>query len=67
MEKSKVKLVSWISDWFRARILFRDYTINYNIPGDAKSGPLDGSDNLNQKMIYSMLNGSMASMDNLMQ
>ena len=66
MEKPKVKLVTWISDWFRARSLFQDYSSNLIISGDAKSGPLDGSDNLNQKMIYSMLNGSMTSMDNCM-
>ena len=67
MERPKVNLVTWISDWFRARTLARDYTINHNIPGVTKTGPLDGSDNYNQNMIYSILNGSMTSMEHLMQ
>jgi hypothetical protein len=67
MEKAKVNLLTWISDWFRARILFRDYTINHNISVGTKTGPLDGSDNLNQNMIYSILNGSMTSTEHLMQ
>ena len=67
MEKPKVNLVTWISDWFRARTLFRDYSINHNISDGTKTGPLDGSDNLNQNMIYSILNGSMTSTEHLMQ
>ena len=67
MEKPKVKFITWISDWFRARALFQDYTINHNIPVSTKTGPLDVSDNLNQNMIYSILNGSMTPMENLIQ
>jgi hypothetical protein len=63
MEKPSVNIMTRVSDWFRVRVMFRDYAFNYNIPVDSKAGPLDGSDSLNQKMIYSMLNGSMASMD----
>jgi hypothetical protein len=65
MEKPKVKFIAWISDWFRARTLFRDYTINTNVSVGNKTGPLDISDNLNLNMIYSILNGHMTSMDNL--
>ncbi len=67
MEKPKLNPVTWISDWFRARILFRDYTINQNISVGTKTGPLDVSDNLNQNMISSILNGSMTSTEHLMQ
>jgi hypothetical protein len=66
MDKPKVNLVTWISDWFRARTLIRDYTTNDNISVGTKTGPLDVGDNINQNMIYSILNGSMTPMDNLM-
>ena len=66
MEKSKLNLVTRLSDWFRARTLFRDYTINQNTSVGIETGPLDGNDNLNQNMIYSILNGSMTSTEHLM-
>ena len=61
-----MNLVTWISDWFRARTVFQDYTINRHTLVESKTGPLDVSDYSNQNMIYSILNGSMTSMDNLM-
>ena len=67
MEKPNVHLLTRISDYFRARVWLRDYTINRNSFGDAQTGLLDTATHTGQEMFCSLLNGSITPMDKLMQ
>ena len=67
MKERKEHLISKISDYFRARLWLRDYTALRSSSGCSQTVLLDTGDQAGQEIFCSLMNGSMAPMDNLMQ
>ena len=65
MEERKIHLISKISDYFRARVWLRDYTTIRNSSGCNQTVLLDAGDHAGQEIFCSLMNGSIAPLDNL--
>jgi hypothetical protein len=65
MEERKVHLISKVSDYFRARVWLRDYTITRNSSGCNQTVLLNAGDHAGQEIFCSLMNGSIAPLDNL--
>ena len=65
MEERKVHLISKVSDYFRARVWLRDYTIARNSSGGNQTVLMDAGDRPCQEIFCSFLNGSITPMDKL--
>ena len=66
MEESKIRLLSKISDYLRARVWLRDYTVARNSPGSIQTGMLNTGGQSEQEMLCSLSAGSIAPMDRLL-
>ena len=65
MEERTVHLISKVSDYFRARVWLREYTTIRNNSGCNQTVLLDKGDHAGQEIFCSLMNGSIASLDNL--
>jgi hypothetical protein len=65
MEETKPHLITRISDYLRARVWLRDYTITRNSSGATQTGLLDTNGQAGQEIFCSLVNGSIAPMDKL--
>ncbi|MBW2411238.1 MAG: hypothetical protein JRF72_15680 [Deltaproteobacteria bacterium] len=65
MEEQKVHLISKISDYLRARLWLRDYTEIRNSTGCNQTVLLDTGDHAGQEIFCSLMNGSIAPLENL--
>ena len=66
MEESKIRLISKISDYLRARVWLRDYTAAQNSPENTHTGILNTGGRSGQEVLCSLSAGSIAPMDRLL-
>ncbi len=67
MEERKVHLISKVFDYFRARVWLRDYTTIRNSSGCNQTVLMDKRDHAGHEIFCSLMNGSIAPLDNLVK
>ena len=65
MEESKIRLILKISDYLRARVWLRDYSVARNSPENTQTGILNTGGQSEQETLCSLSAGSIAPMDRL--
>ena len=66
MEASKIRLISKISDYLRARVWLRDHTVARNSPENTHAGILNTGGQSGQEVLCSLSAGSIAPMGRLL-